>query len=82
MSSLLALQYIYWKEMLSHFFLYLLSAGTKDCVETLSGFVFGSPEFNSLTVLCKYPAGQPSTTCVLNSLCSTCICGNCLFIFL
>ena len=27
----------------------------------LYGFVLGSPEFNSLTALCKWPTGQPPT---------------------
>ena len=28
----------------------------------LSGFVLGSPEFNSSTRLCKWPTGQPPTS--------------------
>ena len=34
----------------------------KSSTLPLSGFVLGSPEFNSPTVLCKWPSGQPPTT--------------------
>ena len=31
----------------------------KSSTQLLSGFVLGSPEFNSSTTLCKQPTGQP-----------------------
>ena len=34
----------------------------KSSTLLLSGFVLGCPEFNSSTVLCKLPTGQPSTS--------------------
>ena len=34
----------------------------KSSILLLSGFVLGSPEFNSTTALCKKPTGQPPTS--------------------
>ena len=51
----------------------------KSCTLLLSGFILNCPEFNSSTMMCKEPTGQPPTSWDFYSLCS--IFNICLFIY-